>query len=230
MSLWASRCRSSWLRPRSWSSHRPWSWVGDTTATLSADTTIGDTTGTRIDTGDIITTIGTAGKKENTSGRRGIQRTPQDAPQRLEGWHHGSGTAVARARDGSLAGGGVHAPVSPRRPSGPLRRARVSTRARTRRVTKGAYPQGAGERPQTMPQSMRDNHLEERPDGYGDDLDAVHPLRLHRCWVLHLWQKATAMRTTAYGHSAVCVPLFHGQWLCYRGRRPHPNGGALVHQ
>ena len=44
--------------------------MGDTTATLSADTTIGDTTGTRIDMGDIIiTTTDTVGK----------QGTPQDA-------------------------------------------------------------------------------------------------------------------------------------------------------
>ena len=38
-------------------------------ASLSADTTIGETTGTRIDTGDIITTTNTVGK----------QGTPQDA-------------------------------------------------------------------------------------------------------------------------------------------------------
>src|SRR3989454_3767773 len=75
---------------------------------------------------------------------------------------------------------------------------------------------------------MRDNHLEERPDGYWDHLDAVRPLQRHRCWVLPLWQKATAMRTTAYGHSAVCVPLFPLQWLCHRGRRPHPDGDTLV--
>ena len=36
-------------------------------ASLSADTTIEDTIGTRIDMGDIMTTTGTAGKKENTS-------------------------------------------------------------------------------------------------------------------------------------------------------------------
>src|SRR5712692_4479813 len=75
MSLWAPACRSSllrsqssWFRPLSWSSHRPWSWVGDTMDTLIADTTIENTTGTRIDTGDIITTMGTVGK----------QGTPQD--------------------------------------------------------------------------------------------------------------------------------------------------------
>jgi len=35
--------------------------------TLSADTTIEDMTGTHIDTGDSITTMGTARKKEHTS-------------------------------------------------------------------------------------------------------------------------------------------------------------------
>jgi len=37
-------------------------------------------------------------------------------------------------------------------------------------VTKGAYWQGTGERPQTMPQSMRDHHLEERPMDIGTTL------------------------------------------------------------
>jgi len=45
----------------------PGSWVGNTMASLIADTTIEDTIGTRIDMGDIMTTTGTAGKQENTS-------------------------------------------------------------------------------------------------------------------------------------------------------------------
>src|SRR5437870_4485949 len=63
--------QSSWLRPQSWSSHCPWAWAENTAATLSADTTIGETTGTRVDTGDLITTTDTVGK----------QGTPHAAPQ-----------------------------------------------------------------------------------------------------------------------------------------------------
>jgi len=63
--------------------------------TLSADTTIEDTTGTRIDTGDIITTMGTAGKQEHTS-----------CGTAEAGWNLWRGAAVERTRGGSLAGGG----------------------------------------------------------------------------------------------------------------------------
>src|SRR5712692_2498414 len=80
-----------------------------------------------------------------------------------------------------------------------------------------------------MPQKMRGRHLEERADGYGDHLDGVRPLQFHRCWVLHLWQKATPMRTTVHGPRVMCVSLFYVQWLCHNGRRHLVDCGALAH-
>src|SRR6266851_2068963 len=75
---------------------------------------------------------------------------------------------------------------------------------------------------------LRITHDQERLDGYWDHRDAVRPLQLHRRWVLPLWQEATPSRAAAHGPCAVCVSLFPRQWLCHRGRRPHPDGGALV--
>src|SRR5437660_92728 len=47
-------------------------------------------------------------------------------------------------------------------------------------------------------------------------------------WVRPLWQEATPRRAAAHGPCAVCVSLFPRQWLCPRGRRSPPDGGALV--
>src|SRR6266851_8723196 len=97
-----------------------------------------------------------------------------------------------------------------------------------RAISTGLSPASAPRTPRSR-QALTTMPPEESPDGYGDHLDGISPLQLHRGWVFRLWQEATPSRAPAHGPRAVCVSLFPVQWLCHSGCRHSTDSGALAH-